>query len=97
MYYIKEGELYKIIVIDDISIEIRYGYYDEKDRYSKYNEPIPIFPDLFNNKLYTKTGVRIVTKMQEICDCYDGMKDVTECYGCKYYKEYEDLIGVCKK
>ena len=42
---IREGDLFKIIKILDHTFEIKYGYYEEKDKYSKYGEPIPIFPD----------------------------------------------------
>ena len=35
---IKEGDLYKVITIYGKTFELYYGYYEEKDRYSKYNE-----------------------------------------------------------
>ena len=36
---IKERDLYKVITIYGKTFELYYGYYEEKDRYSKYNEP----------------------------------------------------------
>ena len=60
MNHIKEGDLYKIIDLYGTKFEIRYGYYDEKDRHSKYSELIPIFPDLYKNPKYTKEGFMFV-------------------------------------
>ena len=93
---IYEGDLYKVIKIQDLEFEIKYGYYDEKDRYSKYNEPIPIFPDFINEPVYTKEGYPLITKMQDRCKFFIGENGVDECYGCKYFKETEDFIGICK-
>jgi hypothetical protein len=92
----REGELYKIIRISDLEFEIRYGYYEESDRYSKYNDPIPIFPDFIKNPVYTHDGYLVVTHMQDKCEYYKGKDKIDECYGCKYYEDGIDLIGICK-
>ena len=92
---VKEGDLYKIIKISDITFEIKYGYYEEKDKKSKYNEPIPIYPDLENHPVYTKEGQRVVTQMTNKCKYYIGNKNSESCFGCLYLKICEDLIGVC--
>lgn len=95
MGQINEGDLYKLIKIEDFVIEIKYGYYDEKDKYSKYNEPIPIFPNFVTNPIYTTEGYPLVTKMQNKCNHYISDIKSDECFGCKYLKEVEDLIGIC--
>ena len=41
----KEGELFKEIHAYGKVFEIRYGYYEERDRYTRYPEPIPLYPD----------------------------------------------------
>ena len=62
---IKEGSLYKSIDLHGTKFEIKYGYYDDKDRYSKYSELIPIFPDFIKNPIYTSKGQPFVTHMQD--------------------------------
>lgn len=93
----KEGDLYKRIVIDDITFEIRYGYYEEKDRYGKYNDPIPIYPNFVENPEYNNEGFPFVTAMQNVCSHFEGNDTELGCHGCKYYNEASDLIGICKK
>lgn len=95
MNHIKEGDLYKIIDLYGTKFEIRYGYYDEKDRHSKYSEPIPIFPDLYKNPKYTKEGFMFVTHMQDKCIYYIGDNKLDSCYNCKYFNKGIDLIGIC--
>lgn len=92
---IREGDLFKIIKILDHTFEIKYGYYEEKDKYSKYGEPIPIFPDFIINPKYTKDGHPFVTHMQDKCKHFKGNNKYESCYKCLYYKECEDLIGIC--
>ena len=92
---VKEGSLYKVIEIDNITLEIKYGYYDDADRYSKYNEPIPVYPNFKETPIYTCEGYPLVTKIQDKCDYFLGKKDVDECYGCKHFTEEDDMIGIC--
>lgn len=92
---IKEGDLYKIIKISNKEFEIRYGYYEEKDRYSKYNEPIPIYPDFIKNPEYDNKGYPIVTQMQDKCKYFKGDLKEESCYKCLHYKPHDDLIGIC--
>lgn len=96
MKHIKEGDLYKTIAIDGIVFEIRYGYYEDRDRYGKYNDPIPIYPDLVTFPEYNKEGYRIVTEMQDVCE--HGKSNFTEgiCVACPFYEHTDDLIGICK-
>ena len=96
MNKIKEGTLYKLITLHGKTFEIYYGYYDENDKLSKFNDPIPIFPDFINNKEYTDKGFMFVTFMQDKCSYYIGDKNEDSCYKCSYYKKGEDLIGICK-
>ena len=91
-----EGDLYKIIIIDDIVFEIRYGYYEEKDRYGKYNDPIPIYPDLVTYKKYNAEGYRIVTEMQDVCEHGEIRLGEGICVECSFYKQIDDMIGLCK-
>ena len=95
MNKIKEGDLYKVVKISDLTFEIKYGYYDEGDRYSKYNEPIPIYPDFIENPTYTKEGFPLVTQMQDKCKYFKGNLKEESCFKCLHYKEVEDLIGIC--
>ena len=62
-----EGELYKEVTVGGRPFRLVYGYYEDFERESPFNEPIPIYPDLLNNPVYTAQGIPIVTAMQYIC------------------------------
>lgn len=96
MQRIKEGDVYQIINLDGIIFEIRYGYYDEKDRVGKYNDPIPIYPNFLAKPQYNNEGYPFVTEMQDICEEFDGKMLVDICCGCTYFEKGNDLIGICK-
>lgn len=91
----KEGDLYKIITLFGKTFELRYGYYDDIDRNSKFSEAIPIYPNFLKFPIYTKEGYPFVTQMQDICEFYEGDKDSEECINCKHYKHGDDLLGIC--
>ena len=92
---IREGDLFKIINVSDHIFEIRYGYYDDAERYSRFNEPIPIYPDFISEPKYTSDGFYIVTQIQDKCEHYKSRQDLDICFKCKHFKEVEDLIGIC--
>ena len=92
----KEGDIYKIIRIDEYIFELRYGYYEEFER--KTGEPVVIYPDL-RDPLYTADGGMIVTAVQESCEFYEVAFDKTNdecCADCIHYSAPDDDIGVCK-
>ena len=95
MNKIRDGDLYKIININGVSFEIRYGYYEEFER--DHHDPVPIYPDFIEKPFYDPEGRPFVTAMQNACDLFDGADPELGCYGCKYYKEEIDLIGICRK
>ena len=95
MNKVKEGDLYKTIKISNHVFDIKYGYYEETDRYSKYSELIPIFPNLLENPLYTEEGYLIATQMQDGCAHFEGEKNLHLCLKCMHYKKVDDLMGVC--
>ena len=92
---IKEGDLYKIVKVKDRTFEIYYGYYDEKERHSRYGELIPIYPDLINRPVYTESGEPCVTGMQDACEHYVGKNREDGCHGCGHYENHDDLMGIC--
>jgi hypothetical protein len=92
----KEGDLYKTIIIDGVVFDIRYGYYEETDRYGKYNDPIPIYPDLVTSPKYNADGYRIVTEMQDVCEHSERSFNEGICVECSFYKQSDELIGICK-
>lgn len=92
----REGELYKVLKVSDYAFEIRYGYYSEEDRFSKYSEVIPIFPDFITNPIYTTDGFPLVTKMQDKCSHFTHNKNLDSCYGCLHFEEGDDMIGICR-
>ena len=65
---VKEGDLYKIITVFGKTFELRYGYYAENERQSKFNEVTPIYPDFRKDPLHTMEGYPFVTQMQDVCE-----------------------------
>ena len=89
----QEGDLFSIIECMGRRFEIRYGYYEEKDR--KF-EPIPIYPDFVKEPVYTEDGTLFATAMQQPCNCFRGKKDENStCEDCFYYQKCEALLGIC--
>ncbi len=94
----REGALHSVIVVEDISFEIRYGYYADYER--EHWEPEPIFPDLKKNPIYTSKGVPIVTQMQDVCENFElhpARDNDGRCADCiHFYNEENKLIGLCR-
>lgn len=91
-----EGELYKIINLHGRVFEIRYGYYEECDRQNPIVKPMPIYPDLIKEPIFTNDGFRFVTKMQDACRYYKGKEVIDKgCAECEHYRHGAELIGVC--
>ena len=92
----KEGELFKTILLEGELFEIRYGFYEERDRHSRYAEPMPLYPDFIKCPRYTREGIPFVTAIQEICKHFSGEKDPNSaCGDCAAYRHGDELIGTC--
>ena len=94
---IREGDLYRSVVVDGIRFDILYGYYEDFER--KACDPIPVYPDLEKNPVYTNHGYRIVTQIQSPCNWFtkrDRKCDDEWCRSCKYFEDEHKLIGVCR-
>lgn len=92
----KEGDLYKVITVFGKTFELYYGYYDERDRYSKYSTVMEIYPDFILNPIYTDEGLPFVTAIQEICEHYKKARDTTNrCVDCIHYQKGVELFGLC--
>ncbi len=92
----KEGELFKIIQLFGKTFEIRYGFYEERDRHTPYAEPIAIYPDFAKEPLHTDDGTPFVTEMQSPCNCFNGKMDVNSvCGDCSHYRRGDELLGTC--
>jgi len=94
----REGDLYKVVTTFGKTFELRYGFYEEKDRLSPLCRPAVIYPDFVQEPLYTEDGQPFVTMMQDACTYYTGdtRRTVdTTCDECKYFQCGEDWIGIC--
>ena len=92
----REGEIYKVLTVQNKIFEIRYGYYDENER--DRVEPLPIFPDLKANPVFTSDGKRIVTAIQDPCKRYNPKNEKRSekwCGDCIYYLNAVDEISIC--
>ena len=93
-----EGEIYKNVETFGRRFELKYGYYDDKDRQSPLCEPTVIYPDFINQPIYTDNGEPFVTVMQDACRHYRGgakRTADTTCSECKYFTQGEDWFGIC--
>ena len=91
-----EGELYKIIHLRGKTFEIRYGYYEDCDRYTQYAEPMEIYPNFRDDPVYADDGSPFVTAMQSPCDHFNGIiNENSTCEDCAFYLQGEELIGIC--
>jgi len=93
----KEGELFQVVLVDEYRFELRYGFYEESDR--AMGEPVPIYPNLIEEPLYTKEGRPLVTAIQSSCEQYEileGYEDEGTCSSCKYYPNVWKEISICQ-
>ena len=92
----QEGELYKILELHQHRFELRYGYYDARERANPLMEPIVIYPDFRKQPEFSPEGFPFVTKMQDVCRSFTGKAcGEAECAECQFYQHGEDLIGLC--
>ena len=92
----REGDLYKVIRIHGRTFEIRYGFYEERDRHSRYAEPMEIYPDFLKDPQYTDEGTPFATAVQRPCPYFTGKADENSvCEECSYYQHGEELLGLC--
>lgn len=91
-----EGDLFGMIHLCGKSFEIRYGFYEESDRYARNAEPVAIYPDFAAVPQYTDDGLPFVTAMQSPCPHFAGERNEDSgCGDCAHYHHGEELIGIC--
>ncbi len=93
MNHIRDGDIYKVIVLHGRTFEIRYGYYEEFER--NFSDPMPIYPDFLKSPSYTDDGSPFVTQMQDLCQHGESIFPDGLCVDCKHYQHGEDMIGIC--
>lgn len=92
----KEGDLYKILTIEEHTFELRFGFYADFER--ENGDPVVIYPDLTKKRIYTKDGRWIVTAIQDPCSYYQVSEQKVRdgcCNDCDYYVVSGDEIGIC--
>lgn len=95
---IRDGDLYKVVTIDHITFEIRYGY-ESPETKAKGWEPTPIYPDFSQSPQYTPEGYPFVTVYQEVCEHHKPKEAVSGedwCADCEWLEQHEAYIGICK-
>lgn len=91
-----EGELYKALTVGGHDFELRYGYYEERER--SLCSPVVIWPDLSDGKKRCGEGFPLVTQVQDPCEHYapkEGRED-NWCGDCIYFTGEHREIGVCR-
>ena len=92
----REGEVYAVVDTFGKTFELKYGYYDDKDR---SGPPDVIYPDFIKEKTYTDDGEPLVTMMQDACLHYKGDAKRTDdaiCGECKYFLRGKEWFGLCR-
>ena len=94
----KEGDLYKTVTTFGRTFELKYGFYEERDRESPLCEPAIIYPNFVKNPIFTDDGEPFVTMMQDACEHYNGdttRTSDTTCAECKCFMQGEEWFGIC--
>ena len=91
----KEGDVYKELTICGKKFLLLYGYYEDFERESRLNDPMPIYPDFIKEPVYTDEGLPFVTAMQDVCEHYSGREDGESCSDCIFFQKSEELFGFC--
>ena len=94
----REGDLYRVVKTYGKTFELRYGFYDERDRHSPLCDPAIIYPDFLKEPLFTEQGEPFVTMMQDACTCYKGSSKRnpdTTCAECAYFCRGDEWFGIC--
>lgn len=91
----KEGDLYKEVTVSGRNFRLLYGYYEDFERESRHNEPIPIYPDFIKKPVFTDEGVPLITAMQNVCRQYSGKPEGDSCSDCIHFRKSEELFGLC--
>ena len=97
----KEGDLHKVITAYGKTFEIRYGYYDEKDRQNPEIEAYEVYPDFELNPEYTDDGIPFTVAWKGPCAYFKlaqryKKNEDNGCFECKYFEKCEELLGVCR-
>lgn len=95
LFHPSEGALYKQLTVFGETFELRYGYYEDKDR---GGVPDVIYPDFLTAPFYTKEGIPFATMMQDACPHFHGKGARTEdssCGECAHFVRGEEWFGIC--
>ena len=90
-----EGALYKRVTLFGETFELRYGYYEERDR---GGVPDVLYPDFGATPFYTREGIPLATMMQDACPHFQGRGARTEdstCGECAHFVRAEEWFGIC--
>ena len=92
----KEGDIFETVNIDGHSFVIRYGYYDQQERYT--SPPLPIYPNFLTNPVHTSDGYPLITRIQDACQHYrtsDASEGDDWCADCIHCSCTGNEIGIC--
>lgn len=92
----REGALHKRITVAGHTFELRYGYYQERER--GLCPPVVLFPDLAAQRVYSPEGYLLVTQVQDACEHYCATIAPPEnwCGDCTYFSGEHPEIGICR-
>lgn len=94
---VREGEIYRSIIIEGVLFEIRYGFYEECERNNE--ELSPIYPDFIETPMFTAKGQPFALGYQDCCNEFSRKNERFEenwCVNCIFFDKKEDYIGICR-
>lgn len=92
----REGELHKTLTVAGHSFELRYGYYEEREK--AICSPVVIYPDLVAAPLLSPDGYPLVTQIQDPCPHFElaAGREENWCGDCTYFRGEHPEIGICR-
>ena len=95
MNQIRDGDLYRTVVIDGVEFRILYGYISEGERERGW-APYPVYPDFLREPRYTEGGWAFATAFQDVCSHYaPTASGEVWCGNCLYFDKRDKCIGIC--
>ena len=92
----REGDVYAEVELFEKRFQLKYGYYDERDR---AGPPDVIYPDFIKEPVYTSAGEPLATMMQDACPHYLGdtqKKEDAACGECSFFERGPEWFGRCR-
>lgn len=93
-----EGDLYRRIEIEGVTLDVYYGYYHPASERGVL-DPMPVFPNFAETPVYTEAGYPLVGADQPVCQHFSPKPRISDegwCNDCAHLELYDTCLGVCR-